>query len=134
MEFSAELKRLPEMMEFIQNSAFKAGVTEDKIYKMELASEEALVNIISYAYPEIDKKFLIIECQKSGNSRFEIIIRDKGVAFNPIEADIDVNLNQSIEDRKIGGLGIFMIRKLVDEVSYQRVGEENILKIVTFLT
>lgn len=134
MNFSAEIQHLPEMLKFIRNSALEEGMSVDKVYKIELASEEALVNIISYAYPHhFKEKTLSIECRKQGKNRFEVLIRDKGVPFNPIEAEINVDLDKSIEQRKIGGLGIYMIRKLVDEVCYQRKEGENILRIIAIL-
>lgn len=133
MDFPADLECLPQMLDFIRERAASLGMPEEKIYKMELASEEALVNIISYAYPgKSEKKIatLSLDCQKLGTTRFEVLIRDRGVPFNPIDAEITVDIHKPIEERKIGGLGIFMIRKLLDEVSYQRVGEENILRMV----
>ena len=133
MEFPAEIDHLPEMLAFIRFAVQQTGISEEKLYKVELASEEALVNIISYAYPEKKQNRLHIDCQTKPGRRFEVTIRDQGLPFNPIDADIDVDIHQPIEERKIGGLGIFMIRKLIDEVSYQRVGEENVFKMVTIL-
>lgn len=135
MDFFADLNQLPQMMNYIREQAIHYGMGEDKIYKLELASEEALVNIISYAYPppKDRKKDLSIECKKQGQSRFEVTIRDIGLPFNPIDADVKVDVHQPIDQRKVGGLGIYMLRKLVDEISYQREGEENILRIVTIL-
>lgn len=130
MEFVAELNNLPKMLEFIRGSAIQKNILEEKIYKIELASEEALVNIISYAFDENEQNTLIIECKTDKSHRFEVVIRDSGIPFNPIDAEVDENVFKPIEERKIGGLGIFMIRKLVDETSYQRVGNENILTLV----
>ena len=103
------------------------GVEEAQIHKLELAAEEALVNVISYAYPEKEGT-LSIKCDKN-TARFEVTIRDQGPAFNPIEVYVDTDRDKPMNKRKIGGLGIFLIRKMVDEMSYRRDGEENVLKL-----
>ena len=101
---------------------------EKLINKIQLASEEAIVNVISYAYPE-KKGMLWIDCEKKGQ-RFEITVRDHGLPFNPIDVEVNPQLDQPVQARKIGGLGIFLIRKAIDEVSYQRVDDENVLRLV----
>lgn len=130
MEFPARLEHLPDMLQFILNQAEKLSVSKDRRYKLELASEEALVNIISYAYKDQKTGIIRIDCEKLGDNRLEIVIRDHGFPFNPIDADIRVDTEQPIDERKIGGLGIFLMRKILDEVSYQRIGEENVLRLL----
>jgi serine/threonine-protein kinase RsbW len=127
MQFIASLNNLDSMMEYFRAAAAQSGMDEKAIYKMELACEEALVNIISYAYPE-QKGVLEVFCSKKGH-RFEIIIRDKGLPFNPIEVEVHPQLDQPVQDRPIGGLGIFLFRKVIDEASYQRVNDENVLRL-----
>lgn len=127
MQFVADLSHLDSMMEYLHAEAAKSGMDERAIYKMELACEEALVNIISYAYPQ-KKGALEIACMKQGH-RFEITIRDKGLPFNPIDAEVNPQIDKPVQERCIGGLGIFLIRKAIDEASYQRVDDENILRL-----
>lgn len=127
MEFEASMDHLPEMMCFIRDQAQVYGVDERLMYKIELPCEEALVNIISYAYPNKPGK-LVIDCDKK-KGRIEISLRDYGIPFNPIDAEVNPQINQPIQERRIGGLGIFLIRRVIDEASYQRVGEENILRL-----
>ena len=129
MDFAAEMTTLSEMLGFIRREASQVGVDEANIHKLELACEEALVNIISYAYPKKEGK-ISIQCSKSTLTRFDVTIRDQGAPFDPNEADIDTEVDKPMSQRKIGGLGIFLIRKMVDEVSYRRDGNENILKMV----
>ncbi|NGX53942.1 MAG: Serine/threonine-protein kinase BtrW [Chlamydiae bacterium] len=128
MDFAAAMTNLSQMLGFIRQEASRVGVDETHIHKLELASEEALVNIISYAYPKKEGKILI-QCSKSTPARFEITIRDQGVPFNPNDADVDTEVDKPMSQRKIGGLGIFLIRKMVDELSYRRDGNENVLKM-----
>lgn len=127
MQFSASIEVLSDMLRYIRNQAEIYHLDEKLIYKIELACEEALVNVISYAYPH-EKGMVDLHCEKK-NGRFEITLRDRGVLFNPIDAEIQPQLNIPIQERKIGGLGIFLMRKSIDEASYQRVGEENVLRM-----
>lgn len=133
MEFPALLQHLPDMLQFVRSSAKEAGISSSTIIShIELAAEEALVNIISYAYPEnsteSEKKLQIFCHHRPGI--FEIVCRDKGISFNPVVAEINPQLDLPIDERKIGGLGIVLIRKLVDQLDYERVNNENILKLI----
>lgn len=128
MDFSAHLDNLAEMLAYIRNHGHELGVPEDVIRKMELACEEALVNVISYAYPNNPGK-ISLTCKKNGDHRFEVEIRDWGIPFNPIDVEVEIEKDKPIEDRKVGGLGIYLIRKTIDEISYRRDGEENIFRL-----
>ncbi|MCH9625746.1 MAG: Serine-protein kinase RsbW [Chlamydiales bacterium] len=127
-KFDANLTALDEMMLHLRREAKKFNLDEKTIYKMELACEEAIVNIISYAYPK-KKGQLALECEQKG-CRFEITIRDWGVPFNPIDVEINPQVDAPIDERHIGGLGIYLLRKVIDEVSYHREGDENVLRLV----
>jgi len=118
---------------FSASGAKKLGLQDEKLRKLELASEEALVNVISYAYSsDSSSKKLMIECpQRQGF--FEVLIKDFGKPFDPIDLDVHVDTHLPIERRAIGGLGIFMIRQLLDEVSYQRVDDYNLLRMAIAL-
>ena len=127
MEFLADLATLDEIMRYIREQASIASMEEKAIHKMELACEEAVVNIISYAYPE-EKGPLFIECKKKGH-RFEITLRDHGVPFSPIDVEVNPQIDKPVQERRVGGLGIFLLRKTIDEASYQRDENANILRL-----
>lgn len=127
MEFPAELEYLPEMLGFILEGAKSCGVDKASLKKLELASEEVIVNIISYAYPEKRGK-VWIDYQKV-NSSVAITIRDKGVAFNPLEHKVE-GVDLPLEKRKVGGLGVFLLQKMITDLKYERVEEENRLTLI----
>lgn len=133
MEFYADLKSLHEMSEFIKEQAIASGLQKDEIRKLELASEEAIVNIVSYAYNSSSssshEKKIYITCEKQGNTRFDVIFRDRGVPFNPLAVNVDAEIHKPLQERKVGGLGIYLIEQLMDEVAYKREGSENILRL-----
>ena len=116
-------------MQFVITSARGAGFTDKRVQEIELAVEEALVNIINYAYPDQDNGDVEIECGLEDKERLVIEIRDSGVPFD-VGAQSDPDLDANIAERKIGGLGIFLIRKMADEMRYKREGDQNVLTLV----
>ena len=103
------------------------GIEQTLAGKLRLAVEEAVVNVIDYAYPmEINGK-IEIGIQSDGET-LRVIIRDSGVAFDPTAKEkTDVSL--SAEERPIGGLGILLVRELMDSINYERINGENILTL-----
>jgi anti-sigma regulatory factor (Ser/Thr protein kinase) len=90
------------------------------------------VNVISYAYAPSAEKKLWIECHKLSSSQVEIKIKDKGAPFNPLEhiSEAQAQINLPAEERRIGGLGVFLLQKMVDEVKYEYQDKENRLSLI----
>ena len=130
MTCPAELNQLDGMLEFIDEFIHQLGVDEDRAYKVRLAAEEVLVNIIHYAYPEVPGE-IRINCfaLQEGTRGLCIEIRDEGIPFNILEK-LDPDLTVPVEEREIGGLGIFLTRKIMDEIKYTRTDEENIVLLI----
>ncbi|MBN1578982.1 MAG: ATP-binding protein [Chitinispirillaceae bacterium] len=128
VDFSAELAYLERMLGHIKGYALKAGFSEQEIYDVQLGCEEVLNNIIHYAYPG-KNGFISIRCVLNSNSyRLAVTICDKGSAFNPLsvpEPDIAV----PVEQRRIGGLGIYFLRKMFDSIEYERIDSVNRLTL-----
>lgn len=117
-----------KMFEFIKASLREFGCEEEFINKVSLASEEVLVNIINYAYPESSGD-ISIECKMNDDSKgVTIVFKDNGISFNPLEK-VDPDITKPVEEREIGGLGILMVKKLMDHVKYERNNNMNILSI-----
>lgn len=122
-DFQPKIEHLPKMLEFICLSAKKMGVPPSEIKKVELSCEEAIVNVIHYAYENSHGKIEVL-CEGSKN-QFSIHIIDEGKPFDPVTKELDIKKDEPIENRQIGGLGIYLIRELMDEVVYQRDDEKN---------
>ena len=131
--FPAALDHLYSMLNFVCEHVIEAGFTEMEMAKIELACEEALVNVISYAYPQKSGQ-VEINCHHLQKGGIEIRITDQGIPYDPVShADISkktIDDPDPIELRKLGGYGIFFILTLMDEVSYKREGECNVLTLV----
>lgn len=132
--FTAELDQLYQMLEHILAHAKKAGFDRKILTKIELALEEALVNIINYGYPNkvgsIDLKCEVLSDQPG----LKIDIKDWGVPFNPIAeaAKYNPDLSKS-KEIVVGGCGIFFIVNMMDQASYRRDKDSNILTLVKYV-
>jgi len=127
IELPAAFPSLPDLMASLSECARKAGFGEHKIGAIELAAEEAIVNIIKYSYAGAEGTITVI-CSEDNDKRLHIDIIDSGPPFNPLMKDTP-DTASGIDDRAIGGLGIFFIKKMTDDVSYRREGNRNILSI-----
>ena len=129
MQFAADLHRLQQMLAFIRSEAQIAGFEEKEVNKIELAVEEALVNIIYYAYAQQALGNIEIACRSPRKRALEIDLVDRGPPFNPLEGG-NIDPEATAEERQIGGLGLFLMRQLMDEVVYNRRGDSNILTLI----
>ena len=123
-----DLKRVPRLNTFIDEVCEANGFDMATTMQINLAIEEAVVNVMNYAYPEGTKGDITIETKANNNEVF-FIISDTGKPFDPTaKAEVDITL--SAEDRAIGGLGIHLIRQIMDNINYERVDGHNILTLM----
>lgn len=113
---------------FIKSATEKLGIEKSLARQLRLAVEEAVVNVINYAYPAGKEGDITIKIMSNGNTlRFQII--DAGVLFDPtMKERADTTL--SAEDRQIGGLGILLVRELMDSINYERIEGTNVLTLI----
>ena len=101
--------------------------TEKTISEITLALEEILVNIRSYAYTDKEAHEITV-ILSSDTAEFFAKIIDDGRAFNPLESK-EPDVTASLDTRKVGGLGIYLVRKVMDGVEYKREKGKNILRL-----
>ena len=124
-----ELEQLTRLYAFLDRLAGVYKLEELLSMQIKLALEEAVPNVILYAYP--DKKDQEIRIDMScENKRLTIVITDTGIAFNPLERQ-EPDLTLSLEERPIGGLGIFLVKQLMTEVTYSHSDGNNTLTMTT---
>lgn len=119
------MESLAEARQFLLSRANAEGFPDDRMADVEISLEEALVNIFKYAYPEGDGN-VEIACRTDETGTFVIEISDAGIPFDILSVD-EPDVTLDIKNRQIGGLGILLIRKLMDNVTYHREGGRNIL-------
>lgn len=126
--FSASLEYLHEMLRFVRIEAQKMGFSRSDQYKIELAAEEAIVNVIHHSYQ--DKGGDVSISIDSADGLLKVTISDMGLPFNPLAQKLKVHSKESLQERQPGGLGLIFIRKCLDEVSYERKNNQNILMLI----
>ncbi len=126
--FSAEIQELHRIREWVRIRLAKGGLETGAIRKMELASEEAFVNVVTHSYA--GRKGKVEIGLKWGPGHVEIVIRDWGPPFDPLSNASNVNLDATLEEREIGGLGIHLMRHVMDELIYKREKDENVLTMI----
>jgi serine/threonine-protein kinase RsbW len=115
--FPAQFEFLDEIREFVAQVAREGGFNEKEIYSLQLAADEAASNIIEHAYEGISHADLDISCNIHGDTLI-ITMRDTGRSFDPSNVK-QPNLKADLSERQIGGLGMYLMRKLMDEVRYE---------------
>lgn len=123
LKIANRLSEVDRLADFVEELRVELNLSSTLAMNINLALEEAVVNVISYAYPQdqLHEMRLKVICPEQ---QLIFILSDSGVSFDPTKfAEADVSL--PIEERPVGGLGIFLIRKIMNEVTYERIGREN---------
>ncbi len=122
-----EVGETSKLHPFIQRFAAAAGIDEMIMSPVNLAVEEALVNSVMYAYPDGGKGEIRLDAKWDAEKKeMTFTLRDSGVAFDPLSVP-EADTSSDVDERQIGGLGIFLVKQLMDGVDYRREGDENIL-------
>ena len=124
----AQLASLQTFIDFVTSCSRNQGFNLKKTHEIELAAEEALVNIFTYAYKGKSGDVEIV-CKIDEKERVILEIIDTGEPFNVLSVK-DPDISADISERRIGGLGIFLIKNLMDSVHYRREGDKNILDLI----
>ncbi|MBQ7705320.1 MAG: ATP-binding protein [Selenomonadaceae bacterium] len=127
----ATLENLPAVTEFITSSLEEKDCSIKIIMQMELVIEEIYVNVASYAYRPNIGTVTIYKSFEDTPPAITVTFVDSGTPYNPLEHE-DPDINAGIDARQIGGLGIFLVKKNVDEISYERKDGQNILTFKKF--
>ena len=124
---SADVKEVPKLNVFIEEACQSVGLDDNKAMQVKVAVEEAVVNVMKYAYPPGHRGDVTIEAA-SNKLRLKFTIIDSGKAFDPtVLSDVDTSL--SAKERKIGGMGIHIVRQNMDSINYERLGQLNVLTL-----
>ena len=119
---------LDEIRTFVGNQAREAGFNAKDIYSVQLAADEAASNVIEHAYEGKPDGMFEVSCEFR-EDRLIITLLDHGKAFDPSQVE-EPDLKADLSDRKIGGLGVYLIRNLMDEVRYESTQAGNLLTLI----
>ena len=118
-----DIQQIPTLAEWVES----LQIPEALNMTINLALEEAVTNVMLYAYPDQNGKVLI-EAEKSAE-QITFVISDNGIPFDPTQKP-EADITLSAEERAIGGLGIHLVRQIMDEISYERKDNKNILTLI----
>ena len=122
-----EIAEINKLALFIEELGEELNLTPELLFNLNLVLEEAVSNVILYAYPKEEHQEIVLTTKISDKSLI-FVLTDSGKEFDPTQApDADVTL--SAEEREIGGLGIFLIRQIMNKVEYQRIEGKNVLTL-----
>lgn len=130
IETKASLENFETILAEVEGLLTETGCPMDMLYDLNISFEEIFVNIASYAYSQGDGDGMIRILMEIQENPYKVLIkfRDTGIPYNPLEKE-DPNIDLPGEERPIGGLGIFFVKNMMDEVIYEYQNGENVLTI-----
>ena len=130
---AAYLESLSEFRGFIkEHCAGLPGITDEILYDVQLAVDEACTNIISHGYADLDAGSIILDLEVAPD-QITVTLTDFGHSFEPSSASIP-DVDAPIEERELSGFGLFFIQESVDEMDYQVTEDGNKMILTKYLT
>ena len=126
LNLAAEIAEFDRLRIWLQEFAQKLELPEETTSRLLIAADEVFTNIASYAYPGTSGE-VEVSAEQDG-AMLRLTFTDSGKPFDPLRAD-DPNTKGPLSERKIGGLGIFVVKKMMDKVEYRRENDRNILTL-----
>ncbi len=125
--FPGNLDSLGPIREYVKSAAATAGLDKKATYDLCLAVDEIATNIVLYGYEEVGRSGMLDVCTNMDEHELTVTIEDDADPFDPRQIGLpdDEDLNQPLEERPIGGLGLFLALQGVDDFRYERAGERN---------
>ena len=133
LSFTNDLAEISRLAEVIEAFGHECDLSVSDVYKVNLALDELLTNLISYGYPDGQQHLIHLKLSLA-HGRLTAVLTDDASPFDPLAEANPAVLDGSLEERPIGGLGLHFVRTLMDEVSYQRIGSYNQLTLVKSIT
>ncbi len=132
MELPCQTENLELIRDFVADVARKSGFNEENINKIELAVDEACTNVVKHAYDREVKCKIKLDIQVN-NQEFTIKVKDTGKGFDPEQLE-DIDMSKYMKEFRTGGLGIHLMRTLMDEVKYNiKPGKSNQVVMTKYL-
>ncbi|HOO79849.1 MAG TPA: ATP-binding protein [Lachnospiraceae bacterium] len=128
LRVEAKEKELDRVLEFVNNMVKDIQCSQRAMIQLDVAVEELFVNIAHYAYGENGGDALIVAEMQKESAILSVTFIDSGMPYNPLQKE-DPDITLSVEERQIGGLGIYMVKKTMDEIFYQYKNGQNHLTI-----
>ena len=122
-----DVSEISKLAAFVDEVGENLERAPDVVFNLNLVLEEAVVNVINYAYPKEEHQYIYLSAHLHEDS-IVFVLTDTGKEFDPTLAP-EADINLSADEREIGGLGIFLIRQIMNEVKYERIDGKNVLTL-----
>lgn len=132
LRVDAVLENLPAVTDFVTEPLAALGCPEKERFHIELVAEEIFVNIASYAYPSGTGDVVVERRAEEDPPSLRLTFRDRGIPYDPLQ-QAPPDLTAELKDRPIGGLGVFLVKEIVDEMRYEYRDGQNILTVTKFI-
>jgi len=120
-----DIAQLPSLLDAVCRQGRTAGLSDEALYDVRLALEETVANIIHYAFPTQNRHRIRVSASLSPD-HIRLNIQDNGKPFDP-SAPPPIDMSTPFDERDPGGLGLFLVQHVMDQVSYRRIDGTNIL-------
>jgi serine/threonine-protein kinase RsbW len=127
IELKNDLKEMGRLLDGVESWGQEQGLSPKMIFDLHLVLDEIFTNIVNYGYDDAAEHQVLIDVEREADD-VRVRVEDDARAFNPLERP-DPDLGVPLEERKVGGLGIYLVRQLMDEVEYTREGGKNVLSL-----
>jgi len=125
-----DIEQMAGLEPFVSEITEIFNLPEEFAFSLSLALDETVANVVMYAYPGQTGMPLHVEADGVPGKQLIIRIVDEGVPFDPTTEAPEVDTTLDTEEREVGGLGLFLVRQCMDEVSYERKGDTNVLTLI----
>ena len=124
-----DIDQLSKLTADIEEFSREYGISEEAHYALNLCLDEVFTNIISYGFKDRPEEY-VIEIELDANwGELKAVVRDSGVPFNPMANACYPDTKSRVEDRQIGGLGVYFLDQYMDDVEYKREDGLNVLTL-----
>lgn len=127
--FMADEALLNDVTDYVEAELEEAGFSFKDILRMKVCLEEVFINVAHYAYGDTTGDVVIGIEHDTVNNQIVFSITDSGTPFNPL-AKTDPDVTLALEERQIGGLGIFICKKIMDDILYNHIDGKNVLTMI----
>lgn len=125
-----DIAQVPVLAEWVEMLGEELMLPMPAVFQLNLALEEAVVNVMNYAYPDKTGMPVVLTAKtEEGEDTIMFQLSDEGIAFDPTQQE-DPDITLSAEERNIGGLGIFLVQQMMQSVTYNRTDDRNILTMI----
>lgn len=123
-----QLSELPKLHRSVEEFANAFRITDEVVFSVNLVFDELLTNTISYGYRDSEPHYIDVILE-AGPSSLQILIADDGMRFNPLKIP-DPDITSPLEHREVGGLGVHLVRSVMDDLSYVYEDGKNKLTLI----